>query len=190
MIEDTKQREAEAFFFVQWHQPTEFVRWKIRFKSEVSDSSQYPRAAMLWIGEVEDATSIDDIFASAAPTGRPFLDFENLDFKTARGLRKSLTGLFKERVTTAEGEAQSEKRSFAGRLFAWIIYDFKIGGSNGAILALREKSKVDVKNDNVQAFDTKWDEISSGVTDRLTDSFLESPYNMQVEMSDELKYLL
>ena len=120
----------------------------------------------------------------------PIPDFENLDFMIACGLRKSSTGNFKERVTTAEGEAQSEKRSLAGRLFAWIIYDFNISGSNGAILALTEKSKAEVKNDKFQAFDTKRDEVLSGVTDRPTDSILESPYNMHVEMSDELKYLL
>ena len=46
------------------------------------------------------------------------------------------------------------------------------------------------KNDNVQPFDTKWDEILSAVTDRPTDSMLESLYKMQIEKSEELKYLL
>ena len=44
------------------------------------------------------------------------------------------------------------------------------------------------KNDNVQAFDTKWDEVLSALTDRPTDSMLESLYKMQVEKSEELKY--
>ena len=47
-----------------------------------------PRAAMLWIGADEDATSIDDLITSESITGRPILDLEKLDFKIARGLRK------------------------------------------------------------------------------------------------------
>ena len=46
---------------------------------------------MLWVGEVEDAKNIDDLITSASVTRKPILDFENLDFKIASGLRKILT---------------------------------------------------------------------------------------------------
>ena len=59
--------------------------------------SQNSRAAMPWIGEVEDAWSIDDFITSASMTGRPIPDFENLDFKIASGLSKSQPGSFKKR---------------------------------------------------------------------------------------------
>ena len=49
-----KKRESGAVIIDKWLQRTEFRSWKIRFESEVSHSSQYPRAAVLWIGEVED----------------------------------------------------------------------------------------------------------------------------------------
>ena len=76
-------REVEAMIIGTLLQPTEFRNWKTSFKSEVCQSSQYPRAAMLWIGEVEDAESIVELFTSASRTGRPIPDFENLDFKMA-----------------------------------------------------------------------------------------------------------
>ena len=44
-----------------------------------------------------------------------------------------------------------------------------------------------LKNDNVQTFDTKWDEVLPAVTDRPTDSISESLYKMQYEKSDEFK---
>ena len=81
------------------------------FKSDVIHSSQYPRAAMLWIGEVEDAKSIDDIITSALINWDPIPDFENLDFRIASELRKIQTGNFKKQVTKGEGKAQSEKWS-------------------------------------------------------------------------------
>ena len=67
------------------------------FKSEVSHSSQYPRAAVL-------SKSIDDLITSASVTGRPIRDFENLDFKNASGLWKILTGNFKNQVTHSRRE--------------------------------------------------------------------------------------
>ena len=48
-----KKSEAESIIKDNWLQPTEFGSWKNIFKSEVSHSSQYPRAALLWIGEVD-----------------------------------------------------------------------------------------------------------------------------------------
>ena len=66
-----------------------------------------------------------------------------------------------------------------------MIYDFfKVNGDSEAILDFRDLPKVHLKNVNVQAFDTKRDESLSAVTDRFTDSKLESLYKMQVEKSD------
>ena len=42
-----KKREAELFFVVNCPQPTEFRSWKMSYESEVSHSSQNPRAAVL-----------------------------------------------------------------------------------------------------------------------------------------------
>ena len=137
---------------------------------------------MLWIGEVEDAIIIDELIASSSETGRPIPDYENLVFKIASGLMRILTGNFKEQVTTAQAKTQSEKRSLTGRQIDWKIHDFrKNSGDNEAILDFRDLSKVQVKNDNVQAFSTNWDEVLSAVSDRLTDRILESLYKMQVE---------
>ena len=72
-----------------------------------------------------------------------------------------------------------------------MIYNVsKISGDYEAILDFRDLSKVQSENDNVQASDTKWDEVLSAGTNRLADNILESLYKMQVEKSDELKYLL
>ena len=42
-------------------------------------------------------------------------------------------------------------------------------------------SKVQFKNDKAEVFDTTWDEVFSAVTDRPTDSILESAYKMRIE---------
>ena len=117
-------------------------------------------------------------------------DFEHLS-KIASGLSEIPSGNFKKQVTTAEGKAKSERRSLTGRQSSWMIYDFlKISGDNGAILDFRDISKVQRKNGNVQACDTKGDEVSSAVTDRPTDNILESLYKMQVERSEDPEILV
>ena len=72
-----------------------------------------------------------------------------------------------------------------------MIYDInKINGDNEAILDYRDLSKGQVKNDNFQSVDTKWDEVLLAVTDRLTGNKWQSLYKMQVEKSEKLKYVL
>ena len=64
-----------------------------------------------------------------------------------------------------------------------MIYDlFKISDDSDLELKL--------KNDNVQAFDAKCDEVVSTDTDSPTDSTLESLYKEQIEKSEELIHLL
>ena len=44
-----------------------------------------------------------------------------------------------------------------------------------------------IKKDHVQAFDEKWYDVLSAVTDISTHNMLEIPYKMQIEESEELK---
>ena len=60
-VPEPEWREAEALVIDKWPQPTDCRS----LNSEVSHPSQYPRAVMLWIGEVEAAESIDDIITLA-----------------------------------------------------------------------------------------------------------------------------
>ena len=72
-----------------------------------------------------------------------------------------------------------------------MICDFsKMIGDDDAILDDRDLPQVQLQNDNVQAFDTKLNEVTSAVTDRPIDNILESLYKMQVEKSEALKQAL
>ena len=64
---------------------------------------------MLWIGEVEDAESTDDLITSASLIGRLTQDFENLDCKIASRLRMVLTGTFRKQVTTAKEKCNQRR---------------------------------------------------------------------------------
>ena len=192
--EGPKKSEAEAILLLAngfTQQNSEVGKSASKTKSLILRNSAEPLCCGL--AEVEAAESIDDLSTSASTTRIPDSGLRAiLISRLQAGFREDpWTGNFRKQVTTAEGKTQSLKRSFTGRQTAWMIYEFfKISGDNEAILDFRDLSKVHLKNDNVQAFDTKWDKILSAVTDRPTDSILESLYKIQVEKSEELKYLL
>ena len=179
---NTPKREKQRQFLLTI---TEFSSWKRVSKEKSLILRKVPEPLCHGLVKLRMLKVIYDINTSACTPGNSRQDFENLDFKIARGCN------FKTQVTTVEGKAQSETRPLSGRQIAWMIYDFfKISGDNEAILDLTDLSKVQLKNDSVQAFDAKSDEVLSAVTDRLTDNILESLYKRQLKQSEESKYVL
>ena len=73
-----EKKEAEQITVDMWPLPTEIRSWKMSFKSEVSHTSQYPKAVMLRIAEIEDAKSMKKLETSASSTSKRKPDFENL----------------------------------------------------------------------------------------------------------------
>ena len=72
-----------------------------------------------------------------------------------------------------------------------MIYDFyKNSGNKEATKDFRDLSTVQLKNDNVQAFDKRWDEELSAINERPTDNMLETLDKMQIEKSAKLKCAL
>ena len=75
-----QKREADGIIFAKGlfnQQILEVGKLVVKFVSKVRSFilRNILRAAMLWIGEVEDAKSVDDFITSACTTGEPFQDF-------------------------------------------------------------------------------------------------------------------
>ena len=87
----TQKAGGEALIFGKWlnQQNSEDGKLTSEAKSFILRSIPEPLCYgfILWIGEVEDDKSIDDLITSASIIGDLILDFENLDFKIASGLR-------------------------------------------------------------------------------------------------------
>ena len=88
--------------------------------------------------------------------------------KNCEGLTKFNT--FKRRVFVQEEAAQKEQRFLTGRQVAQMIYDnFKVLDTDD----LNEILKIELKNDNVQSFNTRWDEIIIAMKKQPDDEMLE-----------------
>ena len=72
-----------------------------------------------------------------------------------------------------------------------MIYDYlKISGTSEALLDFNDLLRVQLKSDNVQGFDTKWDEVLLSMTEVPDEDTLEKVYKKQVHYSEELKPLM
>ena len=112
---------------------------------EVKSTLSFPTEALVWITEVDSVKHMDEFKSTDSILARVIPDFEVLDSKIASALKK-----------LEEQKAQQDNRFLKGRQIANMIHDyFKISGTGEALLEFNDLLRVQLKNDNVQGFDTK-----------------------------------
>ena len=72
-----------------------------------------------------------------------------------------------------------------------MIYDyFGVTGAHDTVLDCADLFSITLRNDDVQEFDTRWDEILMSMTKIPPDDVLESLYKFRIRESDKLKTVL
>ena len=67
-----------------------------------------------------------------------------------------------------------------------MIYDnFRVAGAHDIVLDFADFFSITLRNDNVQEFDTRWDEILLSMTKIPSDDILESLYKLRIRESDQ-----
>ena len=99
--------------------------------------------------------------SSRSIEGKDFPNFEMQDARIASALNKIIqSSQFKKKVSLEEQKAQKEDQFLRGRQIAYMIYDyFQVTGAHDTVLGYADLFSVSLRNDDVQDFDTKWDEI-------------------------------
>ena len=131
---------------------------------------------MLWIKEVEMVDSLDDKKSSRSIAGENLPNFEMLDAKIASALNKIIQkSQFKKKVSLEEQKAQKENRFLRRRQFAFMIYDyFRVTGAHDTLLDYADLFSVTLRDDNIQEFHTRWDEVLLSLSKIPSDDVLES----------------
>ena len=108
-------------------------------------------------------------------------DFEVLDAKTASALNRIIQNTrFKKKVSLEVIIAQKEDRFLRGRHIAYLIYEhFRVTGANDSVENYADLFTVVLRNDDIQEFDSKWDEILLSMTQIPSDEILESLYKIK-----------
>ena len=90
----------------------------------------------------------------------PFPDFELLDATIASALNEIIQNSYvKKRVSLEELKAQ-KTRPIRGRQIAYLIYDcFRVTGVNYSVENYADLFAVALRNDDIQEFGTRWNEI-------------------------------
>ena len=116
-----------------------------------------------------------------------------LDAKIASALKKIIqNSQFKKKVSLEEQKAQKEDRILRERQIAFKNYDyFRVIGAHDAILLdCADLFSVALHDDNIQEFDTRWDEVPLSMSKTPSDDFLESLYKLRIHESAQLKTVL
>ena len=123
--------------------------------------------------------------------------FEVLDAKIASALDRIIHNTrFKKKVSLEEmkahkEEAQLDDRFFRGRQIAYLIYEyFRVTGANDSVENYADLFTIGLRNDDIQEFDSKWDEILLSMTQIQSDDILESLYKLRIRESEKLKTVL
>ena len=121
----------------------------------------FPSEAMLWIKEVEMVDSMEELKSSRSVADKNFPNFEVLDARIASSLNKIIhNSHFKKKISLEEQKAQRDGRFLRGRQIAFMIYDyFRVTGAHDTVLDYADLFSVTLHDDNIQEFDTRWDEV-------------------------------
>ena len=191
MVGQQRQQISELQFD-KFLNPQSFLVCKIQFKTQVTTCSDFPSDAMLWINEVEMVDSLDELKSSRSVYGKDFPNFEMLDAKIASALNKIIqNSQFKKKVSLEEQKAQKEDQFPRGRQIAFMIYDyFRVIGAHDTVQDYADLFSVSLHDDNIQGFDTRWDEVPLSMSKIPSDDILESLYKLRKRESDQLKTVL
>ena len=172
--------------------PQSFLVWKIRFKNQATTCTDFPSDALLWIKDVEMVDSFEELKSSRSVSGMNLHKFEMLDAKIASALDKIIqNSQFKKKVSLEEQKAQREDRFLRGRQIAFMIYDyFRVSGAHDLVLDYADLFSVTLHDDNIQEFDTTWDEVLLSMSKIPSDDILESLYKLRIRESVQLKTVL
>ena len=108
-----------------------------------------------------------------------------LDARIASSLKKIIQRLnFEKWVYLEEEKAQKDDRFLHGRQVAFLIYErFWATGTHVAILGYSDQSGIASHGDDVQGFDTRWDEVLLSTQRVPSDDIPESFYKMRIRGS-------
>ena len=118
-------------------------------------------------------------------------DFEVLDARIASALNRIIhNSHFKRRVSLEEQKAHKQDRFLRGRQIAYLIYEyFRVTGANASVENFADRFTIGLRND-VQEFDSKWDDILLSMTQIPSDDILEGLYKKRMRDSEKLKTVL
>ena len=121
-----ERQQMSELQFDKFHNPSSFLVWKTRFKTQVSNGSDFQSNAVLWIEEVEMADSLDELKSWRSENGKDFPNFEMLDAKlwtrSSRILSSKRRSASRRKPKKRTGFCEEDKSpSWSTTTFEWLV---------------------------------------------------------------------
>ena len=169
--------------FQNWPDVRGFEAWKNHFYREVASKSNEPKEVLSWLLEIETAPDCTSLLNSTSKTGK---NFEKIDFKMSAALWKILKGDMNRKLITEE-KAQTKNDQMnilTGRQIAYRIFEyFTLPAATKEQLDINHLFNLELKNDNLKQFSSRWDEIIIQLPEAPPDNWIEPMYRKQLEKS-------
>ena len=131
---------------------------------------------------MELVDSVDELRSSSSTRGISMPNFEVLDARIASALNKIIhNSHFKRKISLEEQKAQKEDRFLRGR------EQFRVTGTDDSVENYTDLFTIVLRNDDIQEFDSKWDEILLSMTKIPHDDILEGLYKLRIRESEKLR---
>ena len=176
MVGQQRQQISELQFD-KFPNPQSFWLWKMRFKIQVTTCSDFSIGCYFVDEGSGDGWFFRQVEILAISLWKEFSKiFDMLDAKVASALKKIIhNSQFKKKVTLEEQKAKKEDQCLRGRQIAFMIFDyFRLVGAHDTVLDYADLFSVTLRDDDVQEFYTRWDELLWSMSKIPSDDFLES----------------
>ena len=99
------------------------------------------------------------------------MDYETLETKVAAGLMQIMHGDFKKRVTMRDEQYQVvHKQMLTGRQLEFLMFQhFQTNEMDNSMLEFTDLLVLELKGDNLRAFDAEWDNTLLGMKEITAD---------------------
>jgi hypothetical protein len=142
-------------------------------KRNTASASGRPTATFAWVAEAETATTMEELADDGS--------FETLSIKMAAGLMKRIHGEFRRQIDVIEEKQANEGRMLSGRQLYWLILqEVSRPAAEKQVGSMEELLELELKFDNLRAFQTDWDRLLLAMPVRPTDEWLELLYCRQI----------
>ena len=186
---ETPRCAISEWHFGKFPDPDDFQCWRVNFKTKKCVSASTPELIMSWILEVEMAGSMDDLTTSQSTEGESFPDLEMLDAKIASALRKIISRTsFRRRVSVEEQQARKYNRFLRERQIAYMIFGhIQSTGAYDTAQGVSDLFSICLQDDDVQDFETTWDQILFGTSEMPPENVLEDLYGNRLQGSEQIQ---
>ena len=172
--ERVRVKEGDRIQIPRFPKPEQYRNWRIKVRDAVVATSDQPEKAFEWI----EATWIP---GQTVEVLRDSGMFVHLDAKLASALTNILEGDLARQVDIFKEQEAKEKRYARGRQILLMVHKhFSTNIKHGAIYDFEDLLSVQLINEDLNNFMTRWDTVIAGMGNEQNEKTLEALFHRQI----------